>query len=59
MPFLTKMVLLLSMSRLANIGVLVTKRDENMKIKLEMENIDPKLSKSGLRMFFRCLDQNL
>ena len=28
---------------------------QNMKIKLEIESIDPKLSKSGLRMFLRCL----
>ena len=36
-----------------------TKRHQNMKIKLEIESIDPKLSKSGLRMFLRCLVRNL
>ena len=30
-----------------------------MKIKLEMESMGSKLSKTGLRMFLRCLDQNL
>ena len=35
--------------------VWVTKRHENMKIKLEMESMDLKLSKSGLRMFLRPL----
>ena len=39
--------------------VWVTKRYQNMKIKLEMESMDPKLSKSGLRMFLRCLVRNL
>ena len=35
--------------------VWVTKKHQNVKIKLEMESMDPKLSKSGLRMFLRCL----
>ena len=39
--------------------VWVTKRYQSMKIKLEMESMDPKLSKSGLRMFLRCLVRNL
>ena len=39
--------------------VWVTKRHQNMKIKLEMESMDSKLSKSGLRMFLRCLVRNL
>ena len=29
----------------------VTKRYQNMRIKLEMESISPKLSKPGLRIF--------
>ena len=39
--------------------VWVTKRYQNTKIKLEMESMDPKLSKSGLRMFLRCLVRKL
>ena len=42
-----------------NNTVLVTKRHENVKIKLKMKSMDPKLSKTGLRMFLRCLEQNL
>ena len=39
--------------------VWVTKRHQNVKIKLEMESMGPKLSKSGLRMFLRCLVRDL
>ena len=39
--------------------VWVTKRHQDIEIKLEMESMDSKLSKSGLRMFLRCLVRNL
>ena len=39
--------------------VWVTKRHQNLKIKLEMESMGPKLSKTGLRMFLGPLDRFL
>ena len=40
--------------------VWVTKRHQNVKKKkLKMESMGPKLSKSGLRMFLRCLVRDL
>ena len=35
------------------------KKSQISKIKLEMESMDPGRSKTGLRMFLRCLDQFL
>ena len=35
------------------------KRASNVKMKLEMESVGPKLSKSGFRMFLRCFVRNL
>ena len=39
--------------------VRVTKLPKFQKIFMELENMDPKLSKNGLKTLIRCLDQFL